>query len=290
MKKVLLGCLVAAFALTGCNNAEKEAEAARQEALNQATREELATAVADRDQLLDLVNEINDGMTQIRKMENILASPTSGETVSQRDQLKANIEVIQNTLRERREKLADLEKRLNSSNLSNSKLQATITSLREQLDQQAAEIQTLTTSLNDARARIGELDVAVDSLNTTVAAVTSAKDSTENVNTTLTNELNTCYYAIGSKNELKENGLISTGFLRKAKLDLADGSYNSSFFNKGDKRTLTVIDLNSNKAKVMTSHPDGSYNIAESNGHKVLQITNPASFWSLSNYLVVQID
>lgn len=290
MKKVLLGCLVAALALTGCDSAEKKAEAARQEALNQATREELATAVADRDQLLELVNEINDGMTQIRQMENILASPTSGETVSQREQLTANIQMIQNTLRERREKLADLEKRLNGSNLTNSKLQSTITSLRSQLDQQAAEIQTLTTSLDDARARIGELDIAVDSLNTTVADVIALKDSTETANTSLTNELNTCYYAVGSKNELKENGLISTGFLRKTKLDLADGSYNSSFFTKADKRNLPAINLNSNKAKVMTSHPDGSYNIVEDNGHKVLQITNPVAFWSLSNYLVVQID
>ncbi|MBD5182658.1 MAG: hypothetical protein K2F99_09020 [Muribaculaceae bacterium] len=290
MKKLILGCLVAALALSGCDNAKKEEEARRQEAINQATREELATAVSDRDQLLDLVNEINEGMTQIRQMENILASPNSGETVSQRDQLKANIAAIQQTLRERREKLADLEKRLSSSNVSNSKLQATITSLRTQLDEQTAEIQNLTTSLNDAKARIGQLDVAVDSLNTTVANVTAAKDSTATANTTLTNELNTCYYAIGSKGELKDNGLISTGFLRKTKLDLTDGSYNSSFFTKADKRTLTVIDLNSDKAKVMTSHPDGSYNLAENNGHKVLQITNPAAFWSLSNYLVVQID
>ncbi|MBD5163538.1 MAG: hypothetical protein HDT09_02405 [Bacteroidales bacterium] len=290
MKKVLLGCLVAAIALTGCNNAEKEAEAARQEALNQATRAELASAVADRDQLLSLVNEINDGMTQIRRMENILASPNSGETVSQREELVANIQAIQTTLRERREKLADLEKRLSGSNLTNSKLQSTITSLRSQLDQQAAEIQSLTATLNDARARIGELDVAVDSLNTTVADVTALKDSTEVANTSLTNELNTCYYAVGSKNELKENGLISTGFLRKTKLDLTDGSYNSSFFTKADKRNLPAINLNSNKAKVMTSHPDGSYQIVEDNGHKVLQITNPVAFWSLSNYLVVQID
>ena len=290
MKKMLLGILVAAFALTGCNNAEKEEEARRQEALNQATRDELAAAVSDRDQLLDLVNQINSDMNEIRQLENIMSAPSGNETLSQQDQLKNNIAAIQNTLRARREKLADLEKRLGSSNLSNSKLQATITSLREQLDQQAAEIQSLTASLGEARERIGILDQAVDSLNSTVQAVTMVKDSIDSANTNLTNELNLCYYAIGTKSELKDNGLISSGFLRKTKLDLTDGSYNSSFFTKADKRTLTVIDLNATKAKIMTSHPDGSYNIAESNGHKVLQITNPAAFWSLSNYLVIEIN
>ena len=79
-----------------------------------------------------------------------------------------------------------------------------------------------------------------------------------------------------------------TGFLRKTKL--MEGEFDHNFFTKADKRTLTTIDLNSNKAEVLTSQPMDSYTILDMNGHKVLQITNPARFWSFSNYLVVKID
>ncbi len=101
-------------------------------------------------------------------------------------------------------------------------------------------------------------------------------------------ELNLCYYAIGTKSELKENRIIETGFLRKTKI--MKGDFDKSFFTVADKRTLTTIDLNSDKAEVLTNQPASSYVMGDTNGHKVLRITNPAAFWSLSNYLVIKID
>ena len=66
------------------------------------------------------------------------------------------------------------------------------------------------------------------------------------------------------------------------------GDFDQSFFTTADKRTLTTLDLNSDKAEVLTNQPAGSYVITEVNGHKVLRITNPVAFWSLSNYLVIK--
>lgn len=68
------------------------------------------------------------------------------------------------------------------------------------------------------------------------------------------------------------------------------GEFDQSFFTAADKRTLTTIDLNSKKAEVMTNQPADSYTIEERGGRKVLRITDPAKFWSLTNYLVVKID
>ncbi len=69
-----------------------------------------------------------------------------------------------------------------------------------------------------------------------------------------------------------------------------ESDFDQNFFTKADKRTLTQIDLNSTKAEILTNQPAGSYSIDNANGHKVLRITNPALFWSLSNYLVIKID
>lgn len=128
----------------------------------------------------------------------------------------------------------------------------------------------------------------MDSLHQTVTTVTADLDSTATANKHLTDELYTCYYAIGTKDELKENRIIQTGFLRRTKL--MEGDFDQAFFTRADKRNLPSIDLNSTKARVLTNQPEDSYTIVDANGHKVLQITNPGKFWSLSNYLVIQTD
>ena len=288
MKKLAIICAISALVLGACNSKEKEEEARQREALAAATTQQLQEAVSDRDQLLSLVTEISGGMEQIKQLENILTVNAGQETTSQREQIRQDIAAIQKTLQERRERLAELEKKLSNSSLTNSKLNSTIAALRSQIDSQTQEIAALRANLDEATAKIGELDATVEDLNEAVTRVNAAKDSTEIRNNELTNELNMCFYAIGSKKELKENKILETGFLRKSKL--LKGDFDRDFFTIADKRTLTTIDLNSDKAKVLTNQPADSYTITEANSHKVLRITNPATFWSLSNYLVVQID
>lgn len=289
MKKLLIMALAAASVLTACDNKAKEEAAAQQAALQAASKQELQVAVADRDSLLSLVNDISAGMDQIKRLENILSvSNASGESASQRAQIRSDIAAIQATLQQRREQLAQLEEKLNKSNLTNSNLRKTIETLRSQIDSQAAEIETLRANLDEAKAQIGTLNQAVDSLNTTVSTVTGERDAAQQESTELTNELNTCYYVAASSKELKEHKILETGFLRKSKL--LKGNFDQSFFTTADKRTLTVLNLHSKKAKVLTNQPAGSYEIIDNNGQKALRILNPDSFWALSNYLVIEID
>lgn len=289
MKKLLVMALSAAVLLGACNSKSDE-EKKQEAALQEASKQELATAVADRDQLLNLVNEISSGMDQIKRLENILTvtNGMKGETASQRAQIQADIAAIQQTLQQRREQLADLEAKLNKSNINNSNLKKTIETLRSQIDTQSAEIETLRTNLTEANRQIGVLNTAVDSLNTTVTSVTTERDAAQQESTELTNELNTCYYVIASKKELKDHKIIETGFLRKTKLMKAD--FDQTFFTTADKRNLSVLPLHSKKAEVLTNQPAASYKIVDEGGQKVLHITNPDLFWSLSNYLVIKID
>ena len=288
MKQFITLGLIVAVGLTACDSGKSKK--AEEEVLAQATREELATAVADRGQLLSLVNEINQGMDQIKQLENILTVSNNipGETTTQREQIQSDIAAIQKALQDRREKLAELENKLANSNQNNNTLRKTITSLRAQIDSQTAEIASLRDNLGQAKQRIGQLDAVVDSLNTTVSSVTDERNIAQEESVNLANELNTCYYAIGSKAELKDRHIIETGFLRKTKL--LKGDFDQTFFTTADKRTLSRIALHSKKAEIMTNQPEGSYVIDDDNGQKILVITNPDAFWSLSNYLVIKID
>lgn len=289
MKKIITMALTALIvaALTSCSDKKGE-ELRRQQALNEATEEELRSAVADRDQLLELVNEISSGVEQIKQLENILAVSPLNETPAERDRILNDIAAIKQTLEQRRLRLAELEQKLKKSNLTNESLRKTIAGLQSQIESQTREIENLRANLDEAKSHIENLNVQVDSLNSTVNTVVAQRDSADNVSRELADELNTCFYAIGNKSELIENKIIETGFLRKTKIMESD--FDRGFFTKADKRTLTQIDLNSTKAEILTKQPAGSYSIDDVNGRKVLRIINPAQFWSLTNYLVIRID
>lgn len=288
MKKLASIAVASLCILSACHNKSENAESQVQ---GPTTADSLRVALADQDSLLSLMNEVADGMAQIKQMENILSSSNdlTAESSDRRQQIRNDMQVIQQTLQMRRDRLAELEKKIQNSSSNNATLQKSIATLKQQIADQESTIGQLRGELEKAHIHIEQLTANVDSLNTEVASVTAAKDQAEQTATTLTNELNTCYYAIGSKQELKDHKLIQTGFLRKTKIMPED--FEMNYFTTGDKRTLNSIDLHSRKAKVLTNQPTDSYTITDApNGNKVLKIQNPARFWSVSNYLVIQVD
>lgn len=288
MKKLASIAVASLCILSACHNKSENAESQVQAPT---TADSLRVALADQDSLLSLMNEVADGMAQIKQMENILSSSNdlTAESSDRRQQIRNDMQVIQQTLQMRRDRLAELEKKIQNSSSNNATLQKSIATLKQQIADQENTIGQLRGELEKAHIHIEQLTANVDSLNTEVASVTAAKDQAEQTATTLTNELNTCYYAIGSKQELKDHKLIQTGFLRKTKIMPED--FEMNYFTTGDKRTLNSIDLHSRKAKVLTNQPADSYTITDApNGNKVLKIQNPARFWSVSNYLVIQVD
>lgn len=286
-KSVLIAIAGLLLTTTSCH---KRAEQAQNDNVP-TTSDSLRVALANQDSLLVLMNDVADGMAQIKQMESILSSTNdlSAESKDRRQQIRNDMLLIQQTLQTRRDRLAELEKKLQNSSANNSTLQKSIQTLKAQIADQEGTIESLRNDLANANIHIERLTANIDSLNTTVASVTAAKEEVEQVASDLTNELNTCYYAIGSKSELKEHKLIETGFLRKTKIMPED--FEQSYFTMADKRNLTTIDLHSKKAKVLTNQPSDSYTITEApNGTKVLKITSPARFWSVTNFLVIQVD
>lgn len=290
MKKILLILAAAAITLPSCENKKQKEELENAEAMAAATREELQLALAERDQLLDLINEVSSGMDDIKAVEGIVAVNTSSELTDHRGKIHSDINAMRAALDERRQKLEALEANLRNSKLNNSKLQATIQSLKKQIQYQAQQIDRLTSSLADAKNQINELGQTVDSLNTTVTTVSNERDRAQEEAVQQANIANQCYYAIGNKKELKDHNIIEGGgFLRKTKI--MQGEFDQTFFTAADKRTLTTLPLHSDKAKIISATPPaGSYELVKEGKQLVLRITNPAQFWGISNYLIIQID
>lgn len=279
--------------VASCNNNANKTQSDGDEygdSYTMTTADSLRQALADQDSLLSLMNDISADMNRIKSMENILATGNTlaTESTSRRESIKNDIQAIQLTLEQRRQRLEELEKKLRHANANNATLQKSIETLKSQIAEQEGTIATLREELAKANIFIEELTGKVDTLTSTLASVNEAKEQAEEESVKLADQLNTCYYAIGSRKELKQQDIIETGFLRKTIIMPSD--FNANFFRAGDKRTLSTIDLHSKKAKVLTNQPADSYSIEDVNGEKVLKITNAARFWEKSNYLVIQID
>lgn len=254
--------------LFSCNvNNEKE-----QQSLAEVTKQELATALNERDQLLSLVKEVSAGLNEIKQLENIMtiAANKQYENPGQKNRILADIACLKKKIQQRKTHLDDLESKLQKSTINGKELQETIKALRTQIDSQMEEIESLRQQLTAANEHIGALNNAVDSLNTTVSTVTGERYAAQEASVKLENKLNACFYVIATKSELKKHNIIESGFLRKTKL--MKGDFDKDFFVISDKRTLTTLPLNATKVKVLSSHPENSYELIEENGQKNLKI------------------
>lgn len=277
-----------------CNGYKEDKE---QQSLAEISKQELATALNERDQLLALVTEVSAGLEQIKQIESMMtiSDRHPEKNASQQAQILSDINALKDTVRQRKNQLLDLESRLHNSTINNKDLKETIDALRIQMDSQIEEIESLRLQLIAANEHIGSLNSfigtlnnTVDSLNTKVTRVTGERNEAQATSTRLENELNTCYYVVATKSELKSHKIIQTGFLRKTKL--MKSGFDKGYFVTSDKRTLRSIPLNAKKINILTNHPASSFELTDENGQKILRITNPAQFWSMSNYLVVEKD
>ena len=295
MKKILyFVCLLIGLAvLPACQRSNKLSdEVSRQDSINMALQDSIATANAEKDSLMELMGDIADGMQQIKELEDIVSvNNLNGETTDRKKQLRDDIVLIQQAINKHKNRLNELEKRLKQSTNYNETMQKSIANLKGQLEEQQKTINSLTEQLAAAHVQIKNLNQSVDSLSTVNKAVTREKEAAQQQSKQLTAEvdnLNTCYYVIGSKKELKANKIIETGFLRKTKI--LQGDFEMSYFTKADRRTLSEIPLHSHKAELMTNHPKDSYEIVSNGNVKTLRILNAHKFWEKSNFLVVKVD
>ncbi|MDR1201682.1 MAG: hypothetical protein LBL58_08665 [Tannerellaceae bacterium] len=290
MKKVLLVC-ISAVVLTSC--AQYSAEQKRLKAENDSLKIENVKNVSEMNDMLSILNDIEADFQSIRDAENYLTiqQQKSGElTLSTREQIKQNMELISETLKKNKEQIAQLEDRLKKSNVQSSSLRKTIDRLTAELDQKANMIMALQEDLAKKNIRIKELDDMVTSLNENIEdlAATSAVQS-EKLKTQ-DKALNTAYYCFGTSKELKNQKILSGGGLF-AKSKVLQDDFNRDYFISIDIREVTEISLFTSKAKLKSNHPEGSYQfLKDGEGNITFKINDIKSFWSLGKFLVIEVS
>jgi hypothetical protein len=83
--------------------------------------------------------------------------------------------------------------------------------------------------------------------------------------------------------------------LKKQKIlvnDQLGSNFNRDYFIKvSDYNKLTTVPLWAKKGKLLSKHPNGSYEFVKGANNQVeLRILDPRNFWSLTKYLVVLVN
>ncbi|MBR4188123.1 MAG: hypothetical protein IKQ85_06620 [Bacteroidaceae bacterium] len=282
MKKILLfvACILG---LSACNLTGEKQDAMQQE------RDSLQRIINEKDMELDDIlgtfNEVQEGIRKINEAEGrVTIAEGSPESASTKEIIRENLEFIQNAMQHNRELIAQLQEKLKNSSIKATKMQKTIESLQAQIETQAARIQELEASLAEKDALIEVQGNAIAGLSNDVASLTEENRSKTEKVQQQDKELNTAWFVFGTKDELKEQKILTKGDVLKS------GDFNKDYFTKIDIRYDKDLKFYSKSAQLLSTHPAGSYQLAkDKQGQYELHITDPQKFWSVSKYLVVQV-
>lgn len=292
MKKSLFILLpMCTLMLVSCNKGVSAEEQALQQA-NDSLRQVNAEIRNYYEEMIGFITEIDADMQSIKSAENFVieqSADTGDISVSAQSRIKKDIELMSNTLQRNRERIAELEQKLRSSNANSAALRKSIELLKAQIAEKDALIVELQESLAARDVRINELDQAVSNLSTQVTDLTNVAQNQASVIATQDVALNEVYYIYAYTEQLRENNIFTGGGIF-SKTKVLKENFNRDAFTKADRRKLSSIFLESKKVKVCTNHPTDSYELVQdAEGFYTLNILDADNFWSLTHYLVVEL-
>ena len=236
--------------------------------------------------------EIESNMTFIKEKRSQIATLQSEGGKNKKQLIAEDVKLMNTMLQESSKKIADLEEKLRKSGLNMKSYEKRLQALNETIEKQNTEIAELRKTVDTQNASLAEFDTRVKKLNSDIQQQTDTINYKQNVIVDRTNKLNTAYYTLGNFKKLKEEGIVS----REGSLLGVGGSkaiqenFDSKYFTEVDIRQTKTIPLNVKKAVVISEHPTSSYKLVEENGQiAYLQIENPAEFWRISKYAVIQV-
>ncbi|MGC9151585.1 MAG: hypothetical protein ACP5F6_07490 [Microbacter sp.] len=286
MKKIVF--ILSVILVASCSHPTADVKKLQQE--NDSLLHAKAQLENETNDYLNSMNEIEDNFAKIKEMQNFIETNKSNE--NQPDiHARINDDFIQisEILKANQEKLASLNYKLRRSNLRIAALEKTIARLNATLNEKIQTIQDLSTQLKIKDATITELSKNIDTLHQAVNTLSAQKQAQQQELAEQEAKLNTAWYVFGTAKELKAQKIISGGGLFSPE-KVFQKDFNKQYFVKIDIRQVKTIPLYSKKVKILTVHPQGSYTLDKKNGNYVLNIKDYKEFWSISRYLVIQVD
>ncbi|HQZ42551.1 MAG: hypothetical protein IPF95_17295 [Flavobacteriales bacterium] len=280
MKAILSPVLSIAILLTACTADPKQDPMIKQLEQDEARAR---AQVAERDSTINAMfstfNRINENLREIQVKQGELGSTGTGAEQSSNveDRIMGGIQSIDDLLADNQKLITKLRAQSKVSANGISELERTIAEMERSTNEKNVEIEGLKEELASSNSSLATL-------------IAMYRDKTQ-LSDMQRNDLNTAYYVIGTSKELRANGVLTkeggfAGIGANTKLNMENLAKEN--FKQIDILEMQEIPVLSEKFKLSTSHPAGSFKIEEGSGK--LMITDANAFWSVSKYLVIVVE
>lgn len=258
---------------------------------------QLPVVVEERDQLRSQIEGLTSELGQVEAelaKATVIPAPTREE--SQPPSAPAAVGRLVTHVGEMQQQLADAASRLRSVNASSDAQRKRITELEASV---ASEQQ----AMDGQRERIALLETAISDLEAETARQGEANQRLERTVDDMTNEANTVWYIVGTKEELLDRGVVREEggsrvlfiFGKRGKTLVPSRTVDPTMFTAADRRQLGDIALPDAKADtkwtVVTPQDLAAVGSPLDDKGRIvgdaLSITDPERFWANGRYLIL---
>lgn len=288
MKRLLMLTIIGfAVATSGCTEKfKKEIERLQRET------DSLKAETVERDTItmayIKAFNAIQQNLDEIKMRERLITEISEGDPEkrkSMEEQINRDIEAIYELLLKNKKMVDDLQRKLRSQGIKNAELEKMIANLNTQIELKDAEIGRLKESLAQMNITIRNLELDLETMEKLSEQQTALIGQQEA-------ELNKVWYIVGTRKVLEEKKVLTKegGFIGIGRSSRVSEQFDKSEFTMADRRDLRSLPIFSKKARLVSVHPSGSYQLTGDAQVDSLKILHPDDFWSASRFLVVVID
>ena len=227
------------------------------------------------------IEKIKENINEINKQESIINNAKNNPdfiTLDTTDVINA-IKILSMKLQENQSMIEELSNAVILEKDKNSQFASGVTQLSEQIAKSNREIYFLKEDLN--------------SINASFESVFN-KYNLQNIKINdLNKKLNQVAFAIGTKTELLNNGVLTKrgGLIGIVKFRKLNNNLNTDYFTYTSRLEFRKLILGFKSVKLITSHPTGSFKLHNSSKEKIdsLEILDNDVFWRNSKFLVVEV-
>jgi len=277
--------LFAFMVFAGCNNSQQEQKikelSARDSVLLQKTMEKDSSIMA----YIHTLNDIEDNLSAIKAKEKIISLDKEQGTRNQSTHIVADIKSLDELIVKNHKEIFALEKKLKNTTKEDAELRKMITHLTEDLNDKESQIAGLEVQLGRANDSVR---IIVAQFNDSLIVLGRQRMEISAMKT----QINSVYYAFGTYKELKKEGVLSKEgrFIGIGGVPTLKQDFNTSYFTSASMPDLRAIPLYSKFEHLVTNHPANSYKVTGNGKADYFVITDPATFWSTSRYLVIIVN
>ena len=241
-----------------------------------------AKTIDDIAEIQDSLNAISLGDTSISRLP---WNPEPGQKMSRADERQAldRIALLRASIARNKERIVSLETGLKKSGAQVAGLRKLVNNLKQSVAEKEEMVATLTSRVDELQGQVTGLTETVAQTQDTLRVRTQDVENKRR-------ELATIYYIVGDKRSLKQAGVVESkgGVLGLGKTLQPSPSASITAFTPLDTDQETVISTSSNKARLISSQPVGSYQwVLSVDGRMELHIVDPAAFRKIREVVIL---